>query len=381
MASAPDHCFPSKIEDVIVLQSAVAHRPNDHRALYYLGNFWYANDQHQEAIACWEQSVSVYPDFATVNRNLSLAHHNKLHDVAKAMQFMEKAFALDNSDARILMELDQLYKLYNRPAEFRLNLLTTHQPLVEKRDDLYLEYVTLLNMMGRHTEAQEMLSQRRFHPWEGGEGKTVSQFLWCHFELAKQAILNNKLDESMSLLDAASVYPLNLGEGKLPGTQENDLHYLRGCCFEKMGMHSRAKQCFEEATKGISEPVQAIFYNDPQPDKIVYQGLAWLKLSKPEKANAIFARLVEFGKQHMNDDIRIDYFAVSLPDLLVFDQDLNLKNRIHCIYLQALGNLGLMRFDTAARLFDEVLELNASHQGAIIHRNMIAFLKRHLKAA
>ena len=37
----------------------------------------------------------------------------------------------------------------------------------------------------------------------------------------------------------------------------------------------------------------------------------------------------------------MDYFAVSLPDFLVFDEDLQRRNRIHCHYMMALGLLGL----------------------------------------
>ena len=42
-------------------------------------------------------------------------------------------------------------------------------------------------------------------------------------------------------------------------------------------MADKANEKFRQATIGISQPVQAIYYNDPQPDKIIYQALAWLK--------------------------------------------------------------------------------------------------------
>ena len=143
-----------------------------------------------------------------------------------------------------------------------------------------------------------------------------------------------------------------------------------------MELNELATQKFKQATEGISEPVQAIFYNDPQPDKIVYQGLAWLKLGHPKKAEKIFHRLIEFADQHINDEIKIDYFAVSLPDLLVFDTDLNEKNRNHCNYLKGLGELGLQNYTSSANYLNKVILRDANHVGAIIHLRMIYFLMK-----
>jgi tetratricopeptide (TPR) repeat protein len=200
----------------------------------------------------------------------------------------------------------------------------------------------------------------------------VAQYLICHLQLARQAIAQANYRQALQLLQEAENYPGNLGEGKLTGAQENDIHYLKGWVYELLGDRQQAAHFYTLATQGISEPVQAIFYNDPQPDKIFYQGLAWQRLQQPDKAGAIFNRLIQFGKEHMHDSISIDYFAVSLPDLLVFDADLNLRNKIHCLYLQALGFLGLGHelVSTAHRLFNEVLQLDVNHAGAIVHRSL-----------
>ncbi len=74
------------------------------------------------------------------------------------------------------MELDQLYKTTNKPAQDRLDLLKSNMDLVESRHDVYLEWVSLNNLLGDHEKALDLIMNRRFHPWEGGEGKVPLQF-------------------------------------------------------------------------------------------------------------------------------------------------------------------------------------------------------------
>ena len=368
--------FPNKIEEIGILQSAVALNPSDAKANYYLGNLWYDKRQYDEAITHWEKAILANKNFPTPYRNLAIAYYNKQHDKQKALQYLEMAFALDNTDARIFMELDQLYKLSGKPFLERLQLLENFGSLVEQRDDLYIERITLYNNLKDYHTAKKLLSMRHFHPWEGGEGKVTSQYLLCHTELAKQAILEQKFNEAISLLNEARNFPDNLGEGKLYGSQENDLDYLMGCVYEKLGVKEKAIEFFEKATNGISEPVQAIYYNDPQPDKIFYQALAWMKLDKPKQSQKILNRLIDFGKAHLNDDIHIDYFAVSLPDMLVFDINLDQRNNQHCCYLIGLGNIGLGNFETGAGYLNEVLQNNMNHQGAATYLRMIYFIRQ-----
>jgi tetratricopeptide (TPR) repeat protein len=361
---------------MMALENALRLNPDDSKACYYLGNYWYANRQYDDAIACWEKSIALNETYATAFRNLSLAYYNKLQKHKESIPLLEKAFKLDTTDSRVLMELDQLYKIQNYSHKHRLALLEKHLDLVEQRDDLYLERITLYNQLGNYEKSATLIAARKFHPWEGGEGKVVYQFLLCHIQLAKAAIAEGRNEKALELLTNVEAYPINLGEGKLYGTQENDIHYLQGCAYAAMGLEEKAKEKFIQATKGISEPVQAIFYNDPQPDKIFYQGLAWLKLGDKKKAKEIFEKLISFAAQHINDKIEIDYFAVSLPDLLVFDQDLSLKNKVHCEYLTGLGLLGLHKTEEAKIHFNKVLKENINHQGAEVHLKMIEFLKR-----
>jgi tetratricopeptide (TPR) repeat protein len=70
---SPDYCFPHRIECVPALRAAQELDPDDARAPYYLGNFWYAHRRHEEAVEAWERARDLDPSFPTVHRNLGLA--------------------------------------------------------------------------------------------------------------------------------------------------------------------------------------------------------------------------------------------------------------------------------------------------------------------
>lgn len=361
--------FPNRLEDILVLQFAVKENQNDFKAFYYLGNLWYDKRQYDEACSCWENSVAICNDFPTAHRNLGIAYYNKFNQPEKAVKEYEKAFECDTTDARILFELDQLYKQRNKPVTDRLHFLKNNFSLVQQRDDLYIEYVTLHNLSGLYKEALQLLEQRRFHPWEGGEGKVSTQYVYTKVALAKNALHEKKYDCAIKLLEDAQHYPENLGEGKLYGAQENDIFYWIGCAYDAVGNSQLAVNSWKKAAKGLSEPVQAIYYNDQDPAMIFYQGVALQKLCKKEEANKRFNNLISYGQKHLNDKIVIDFFAVSLPELSVFDIDLDKRNRIHCHYLMGLGYLGLGEKEQAEEHLKEVLKMDASHQGALEHSN------------
>jgi tetratricopeptide (TPR) repeat protein len=375
----PDYCFPNRIEDVAVLQFATALNPSDAKAPFYLGNLWYDKRQYKEAIENWELSVKRDATYPVAFRNLGLASFNKKNEKEMALQYYEKAFSLDPTDARVLMELDQLYKRLNKETDARLQWLEKHIDIVQLRDDLYLERAALYNFGGRNEEAYMQIMERRFHPWEGGEGKVSGQYIYSLVEMAKENIRTGDHRKAIELLEQAQTYPDNLGEGKLFGAMENDIFYWLGIAHEKAGEVDKANAYFKKATEGLSEPTAAMFYNDQPPDKIFYQGLAWKKIGKKEKASLIFNRLIEYGKTHMNDEVKIDYFAVSLPDLLIFEDDLNLRNKIHCLYMTGLGYLGLNETAAATAAFEQVLADDNMHFGARTHLNMIAKLEMRNK--
>lgn len=365
--AAADGCFPHRTEDYIVLKS-LAEEYHLAMAYYYLGCLLYDRRVYDESIEDYEESILRSPDFPTVHRNLALAYYNVKKLPQRAYEEMEKAFALDETDARVYLELDQLKKRLNVAVKERWSDMEKHFDLVESRDDLYLEYVTLLNTLGEPEKALGLIKARKFHQWEGGEGKVAAQYLTALYQLAKAAVEKEDYAEAKELLlRAVGEYPHNLGEGKLESGQENNLYYLLGLVQEKLG---EAKDAFESLTRaccGESEPVGMMYYNDQPPEMIYYQGLAYRMLGEEEQAVQRFCKLVDYGKEHIGDEIKIDYFAVSLPDLLIFEENLNERNRKHCLFMMSLGLWGLGQTDEAKACAEELLSMDNAHQGIRVH--------------
>lgn len=362
-----DGCFPHRTEDYIVLKSLAEDYYLD-MVYYYLGCLLYDRRAYGEAIADYEEAARRYPDFPTVHRNLALAYYNVKKLPQRAYEEMEKAFALDETDARVYLELDQLKKRLNVAVKERWSDMEKHFDLVESRDDLYLEYVTLLNTLGENAKALDLIMVRKFHQWEGGEGKVAAQYLTALYQLAKAAVAKEDYAEAKELLlRAVDEYPHNLGEGKLESAQENNLYYLLGLVQEKLGETEEAFVNLTKACYGESEPVGMMYYNDQPPEMIYYQGLAYRKLGDEEQAVQRFCKLVDYGKEHIGDEIKIDYFAVSLPDLLIFEEDLKERNRKHCLFMMSLGLKGLGRTDEAEKYAQQLLAMDNAHQGIRVH--------------
>jgi hypothetical protein len=138
-------------------------------------------------------------------------------------------------DARLLYEADQLYKRTGAHASQRLATFESQLHLVGQRDDLTVEFITLLNQSGRAEQALELFLSRRFNPWEGGEGLVSGQYVCAHILLGRSLLESGHPQKALAHFSAARVYPQNLGESKHLLTPETHLDYFAGLALSQMG--------------------------------------------------------------------------------------------------------------------------------------------------
>jgi tetratricopeptide (TPR) repeat protein len=355
----PDYCFPARLEEIEILESAICANPKDARAPYFLGNLFYDRRRHNEAIQLWEKSAKLDGSFSVVWRNLGIGYFNIRKQPAKARAAYDKAFKANPADARLLFERDQLWKRLGEKPATRLRELERFPALVAQRDDLTVEYCALLNQSGQHVEAIQLLAKRNFQPWEGGEGGPLGQHVRTQLAFGREALAHHDYPCAVSHFEEALTAPPNLGEAKHLLANQSDIHYWLGCALEASQEKQKAKQHWRMAAnfKGDFQEMSVRAFSE----MTFYSALAWKKLGQSAKAKKLLRDLLAYAKQLQKSEAKIDYFATSLPTMLIFDDDLQHRQETTALFLQAQARLGLGKKMAAKKLLSAVLKRDPNH--------------------
>lgn len=358
-AVAPDHCFPARLEELTILREALSKNPKDARGHYYLGNWMYDRKRREEAIGLWEKAVRLEPGFAAAWRNLGIAYYNVHHDVAAAKGAYQRAFQHDPGSGRIFYERDQLWKRTGIPPKERLEALESRPDLVRQRDDLAVEYCTLLNMLERHEEALAVLRGRQFQPWEGGEGLVLGQWWRTHVALGRRALWQKRSVEAVRLFEAGLAGAENLGESKHLLANMSELHYWAGVAHRAAGHAAEARRHLEIAagSSGDFREMSVCAYSETS----YFSGLALLEIDRTGEGQRLFEGMLAFAREEATTKAGIDYFATSLPTMLLFDIDLQARQEQQAQLLEGLARGGLGDPQESRRLLKGLLQADPNH--------------------
>jgi tetratricopeptide (TPR) repeat protein len=361
----PDYCFPARLEEIAILKAALLANPADARAPYYLGNLLYDRRRHREAIRLWERAAKLDPKFSVVWRNLGIGYFNIRRDPSRAGTAYDKAIQANPDDARLLYERDQLWKRLGRPPDKRLRELERHLQIVLQRDDLSVELCALYNQVGRHRDALRVVGGRDFQPWEGGEGGPLGQHVRSHLALGREALAQGKAAAARDHFEAALKAPLNLGEAKHLLTNQSDIQYWLGCACEALADKASARKHWRAAAtfKGDFQQMSVRSFSE----MTYYSALSWIRLGQKTAGRQLLNQLLEYARKLAQATATIDYFATSLPTMLLFEDNLQFRQETTALFLQAQAYLGLRRQAKAKALLRTVLRRDPSHALAADH--------------
>jgi len=269
-------CFPSGLDDDEALRAALRAEPGDGRAASLLGMLLFDVRREREALQLWTTAIDVGHQDAVTLRNAAIATVNLDEDGERARELYDRAVAVDPSP-RLLYERDQLLARFGATSAERLSLLEHQVSQVLERDDLTVAYCRLLTAEGRAASALDILSGHAFAPWEGGEGQAIAAWEGATRAVSEAAELDRDLDAAIAHARFAIDLPPSLGEVRHPLTDTTPLHRRLAELLDKAGRHREAKVVLAEAVASGSAPVTSSLDSDD-----------------------------------------VDYFATSLPDLLLF---------------------------------------------------------------
>ncbi|BCX49708.1 tetratricopeptide repeat-containing protein [Haloferula helveola] len=360
--SSPDHLFPSRIEEMKVLEWAISRPGPDPVAAYGLGNLLYDKRRHADAIRAWSSAADAGSRNPQVHRNLGIAIWNHQGDGEKAAAHYKTARELAPDDPRLVSESDQLARKRNRPPEERLRFLEAHSELVLRRDDATVELAALLNLSDQPAKALQLLLSRRFHPWEGGEGSVVRQYTTARLKLGQAALDKGDAEAAHREFGLAMETPESLGEAYHPLQAKADVNYWLGRSLTMLGRQDEATAAFEASASERGDFTEmAVAEHSPLS---YYRGLSLIELGRENEAVGLFEDMRQFARTMLSEPAKIDYFATSLPNLLVFDEDLRSRRDADAWLLIALASHGLRAFDEAESAVEKVLAFDAAEPGA-----------------
>ncbi|SIO06124.1 DUF5107 domain-containing protein [Agromyces cerinus] len=314
--------YAARLDDVGVLRLALDADAADHRASLMLGNWYYDRRRHHDAIVAWSRCVGSEASGrvrVVAHRNLGIAVFNVLGDPDLAVSHFEAARALAPDDAKLFFELDQLLARVGRSPLERLARQEADAHLIAERDDLGIVHARLLTALGRPAVARERLLDRRFQPWEGGEGQALAAWDEANVALATAALDELDGPAAADFIRSALEPPASLGEARHPLANCAELLWLLGCAAELSGDLPAAEAAWQRAAASAGDFLNMTTQAFSAQSEFSIRALR--ALGRDEEADEQLTAFGAFIDELAATPATIDYFATSLPTMLLFHDD------------------------------------------------------------
>ncbi len=313
----PRLAFPSGLDDLGVLDAALEADPADARASGYLGCWLLDAGRVHDAAAALDASIAGDIDDPVVWRNAAVALVNTGGDLDTADARYARAMELAPDDARLVYERDLLGAVRGARPEARLAAIERAGAGVLVRDDLAIEYAGLLVDVGRADDALAFLGDREFQPFEGGEGRVIAVFDRASAARARELMVTDPA-AARDLLRGGIRVPQHLGEGRHPAEIVAERFVLLGDAELACGDQGAAESAWRRA-RDVDGPLAA--GTRVVDDRDAWVGVAHVRLGEGDDAERVWASLEARAAELEASADRVDYFATSLPELLLFSID------------------------------------------------------------
>ena len=99
-------------------------------------------------------------------------------------------------------------------------------------------------------------------------------------------------------------------------------------------------------------------------------------LGNEDEAQTLLSSLLETARKQLGTNPKIDYFATSLPNLLLFNDDLAKRNDIEAQFLMALAHHGQGNLAKAIQMLESIIRKDPNH---LLAMEMLGWFKDEVK--
>ena len=154
----------------------------------------------------------------------------------------------------------------------------------------------------------------------------LAQYVRARLLLGRRALDLGDPAEARDQFSAALQPPQNLSEAKHLLANQSDIHFWIGESFHRSDDDENARAWWLRAAQQKGD-FQQMSVRDIS-DMTFWTGLALQRLGRQDEATALFTRIYDHSIELERTPPKIDYFATSLPAMLLFNEDLAQRNRI-----------------------------------------------------
>jgi tetratricopeptide (TPR) repeat protein len=243
----PNYVFPSRLEEALALQYALKQVPQDYKAMYYLGNFMWANQRFEESLHLWQSAAQGLTTLDVLYRNLGWAAWQREENHQQAIVYFEKALTLNPRNQDLYLHLDDLYKAQNL-VEQRRQLLDIINALPDVREDVHKHSIQILVELGSYEEALKIMQSEKFIPLEMDQS-FHNLYVRALMQRAEAHIQSGQMETAISDYNKALEFPTNLGVGAPTSKSQADIYYHLGLAYEKMGLFQESLVAWRNAAQ------------------------------------------------------------------------------------------------------------------------------------
>jgi hypothetical protein len=153
--------------------------------------------------------------------------------------------------------------------------------------------------------------------------------------------------------------PSNLCEARHLLANHSDTHYWLAVALAGGGDRAQARHHWQAAAsfKGDFQAMSVRAFSE----MTYYSALSLKELGQAAKSRQLLRDLLAYARRLQTAEAKIDYFATSLPTMLLFDDDLQFRQETTALFLQSQATLGLGQTTQARTLLKIVLRRDPNH--------------------